>query len=502
MMPAPLLLGIDVGTSSAKAVLIDAAGRVLGAATVAHPTHAPAPGYYEQEAADWWQGACSAVRQVMAETGANPASVAGISLSGQGCACLPVDQQGEPLARAPIWTDARAGAQQRRIRQTFGADLGRVAGNDIYDQPEPRMMWFRDEHPELYARTACFLSTVSYLLLSLTGKLAANTSDWGFHLALDRRRKAWNETFLAGVGLTTEKFPALYAPTEVVGTVTGQAAAECGLQAGTPVVAGGQDSTVSALAVGALEAGQSVYMRGTTDLLSVCVAQPDYQPGLYTSCAVLPDLYMRYDMREVVAAGGAMTWLARMLFGEAGDARYEEIGALAEGAPPGAGGVIFLPYLLMSTKPDPAEERSSAFFGLTVNTGRSDLCRALMEGTAYAMRESLDFITALGIPIADLRPTGGPTRSRLWNQITADVTGLPVLLPGTSAGAAYGAALLAGLGVGVYPLDDGYAVLRGAIRLEQRYDPQPQTAAAYGGMYDRFVRLARTTAGIGQGRDR
>lgn len=500
-MSAPLLLGIDVGTSSAKAVLIDATGRVLDAASVAHPTYSPAPGYHEQEAADWWQGACSAVRQVLAETAADPADIAGISLSGQGCACLPVDQHGEPLARAPIWTDARAGAQQQRIRETFGADLGRVAGNDIYDQPEPRMMWFRDERPELYAQTACFLSTVSYLLLRLTGKLAANTSDWGFHLALDRRRKAWNETFLAGVGLTAEKFPALYAPSEVVGTVTEQAAAECGLQAGTPVVGGGQDATVSALAVGALEVGQSVYMRGTTDLLSVCAAQPDYQPGMYTTRAVLPDLYIRYDMREVVAAGGGITWLARMLYGEAGDAQYETISALAEEAPPGANGLIFLPYLLMSTKPDPTEERSSSFFGLTINTQRSDLCRALMEGTAYAMRESLDFITGLGMPIADLRPTGGPTRSTVWNQITADVTGLPVLLPAVSAGAAYGAALLAGLGVGVYPLDDGYAALRAAIHLERRYDPHPSTAAVYGQMYDRFIRLARTTAGIRRGRE-
>lgn len=495
-MAGTLLLGIDVGTSSAKAALIDAEGRLLGVASRDHPTHTPLPEHSEQDSGDWWEGVCRSVQQVLSESGANPAEIAGLSLSGQGCACLPVDASGEPLKRASIWTDGRAGAQQAAIRERFGDDLGRVTGNEIYDQPEPRMMWVREHEPALYARTNVFLSTVSFLILRLAGQVAANRSDWGFHLAYDRLRGDWNDTFLSAVGLSREKLPPLFDPHAVVGGVTRQAAAETGLLAGTPVVAGGQDSTVSALAVGALYAGQSFFMRGTTDLLSCNTDQPGFHPDLYTTCAVLPGLYMSYDMKEVTAAGGSYRWLAGMLCGEAGAAQFEEMNALAADAPAGSGRVIFLPYLLMSTNPDPAQERSGAFFGLTAATTRGQLCRAVMEGTAFALRESVERMAQTGIPTVDLRATGGPTHSTLWNQITADVTGLPVLLPSVQAGAAYGAALLAGLGVGVFALDGKYDDLKRITQLRERFEPDPEAAAFYRGSYRAFRQLAQQSAGI------
>lgn len=493
------LLGIDVGTSSAKAVLVDAHGRLLAAAGQDHPTYSPARGYQEQQAEDWWAGVCAATRRLLAETNLDPASIAGISLSGQGCACLPVDRQGRPLSRAFIWTDTRAMAEQARIRQIFGPELGRVTGNDIYDQPEPRMLWLQRHEPDTYRQTWQFLTTVSYLALQLTGEPAASVSDWGFHLAFDRLARGWNETFLAEVGLDSARFPPLYAPYDVVGGVTPQAAAETGLLPGTPVVAGGQDSTVSALAVGALTAGQSLNMRGTTDLLSACTDSPDYHPDLYTTCAVPPGLYMSFDMKEVVAAGGSYRWLAAMLFGRAGETEFFMMNDLAAQAPPGCNGLLYLPYLLMATNPDPARQRSGSFFGLTITTGRSDLCRAVMEGTAFALREAAERMAGAGISVTELLASGGPTKSRLWNQITADVTGLPVLLPAASAGAAYGAALLAGLGVGLFSMADDFHSLRRAVRLKDRFEPRPEARPTYERMYATFRQLAQETAGISAG---
>lgn len=495
-MQKPFLVGIDVGTSSAKVALIDVGGKTLATASRDHPTYSPKPGYQEQDADDWWRGACECILEILDKTRIDPTDVAGLSLSGQGCACLPVNAAGEPLTRAFIWTDARASRQKKHIRQIFGRDLGPLLGNDIYDQPEPRMMWLRDNAPDIYTRTACFLSTVSYLMFRLTGEFGANTSDWGFHLAFDRTHKDWNQDFLMGVGLTSEKFPSLYTPHQIAGNVTPKSAAECGLIAGTPVVAGGQDSTVSALTVGSFEPGQSVFMRGTTDLLSICREHPEYHPDLYTTCAVLPGLYMSYDMKNVIASGGAYRWLAKMLFDKMDHDQYEEMNRLAASSPVGSNGLVFLPYMLMTTTPDPDQERAGIFFGLSIDTKREDLCRAVMEGTVFALHETIERMTQARVDVNELRSTGGPTRSCLWNQITANVTGLPVILPAVSGGAAYGAALLAGLGVGVFPMDDGFKELQQAIIQCERFEPEAKLRPDYDHIYSTFLELVRSSSGI------
>ena len=495
-MQKTYLVGIDVGTTSAKVAVIDAGGKALATASRIHCTYSPKPGFQEQDANDWWRGACECIQEIFDKTEFDPGDVAGLSLSGQGCACLPLDAAGEPLTRAFIWTDARASREKQHIRQVFGRDLGKLLGNDIYDQPEPRMMWLRDNAPEIYTRTACFLSTVGYLMFRLTGEFGANISDWGFHLAFDRTHKDWNQDFLKSVGLTSEKFPTLYTPHQIAGYVTPKSAAECGLIAGTPVIAGGQDGTVSALTVGSLEPGQSIFMRGTTDLLSICSEQSGYHPDLYTTCAVLPGLFMSYDMKEVIASGGAYRWLAKMLFGEMSHDRYEEMNRLSAATPVGCNGLVFLPYMLMTTTPDPDQKRTGMFYGVSIDTKREDLCRAVMEGTAFALRETIERMKQTHIVVNELRPTGGPTKSRLWNQITANVMGLPVILPAVNGGAAYGAALLAGLGIGVFPMDDGFKELRQVIIQRERFEPEVEVQPDYDHYYDVFLKLAQVTSGI------
>jgi xylulokinase len=481
------LIGIDVGTSSAKVTLINAKGKALATASRVHPTYSPKPGYQEQDADDWWRGVCDCIREIFDKSGTDPGDIVGLSLSGQGCACLPVNAAGEPLTRAYIWTDARASRQKQHIRQIYGRDLGPFLGNDIYDQPEPRMIWLRDNAPEIYNRTTCFLSTVSYLLFRLTGEFGANISDWGFHLAFDRIRKDWNQEFLKEVGLTSEKFPTLYSPHQIAGYITQKSAAECGLIVGTPVVAGGQD---------AIEPGQSIFMRGTTDLLCICSEHSKYHPDLYTTCAVLPGLYMSYDMKDVIASGGAYRWLAKMLFDKMYHEKYEEMNRLAASSAVGSNGLVFLPYMLMTTTPDPDRERAGMFFGVSVDTKREDFCRSVMEGTAFALRETINRMKRASIVVKELRPTGGPTRSRLWNQITANVIDLPIILPAVSDGAAYGAALLAGLGVGVFPMDDGFKKLQQIIRQHERYEPEAEVRTDYDHFYEVFLELAQATSGI------
>lgn len=494
------LLGIDVGTSSTKSVIVDAHGRVLAVASQGHPTLTPAPGYQEQRAEDWWSGVCATVHAVLAEAHVDPAAIAGISFSAQGCACQPIDRAGQPLGNALIWTDTRAASQQAYIRDVFGDGLGQVTGNDIYDQPEPRMLWLRDNDPDRYAATHKFLTTVSYLVFRFSGQMAATTSDWGFHLAFDRAKRTWNERFLNTVGLDVDKFPSLFESHAVVGSVTRDAARDTGLATGTPVIAGAQDSVIVALAVGAVDVGQSVVMRGTTEMLCVSTADGEYHPDLYTTCSALPGLFVRYDMREVVATGGSYRWLASTLFDRAAAEQFETMNDLATESAPGSNGLLYLPYLLISTQPDPAEQRAGCYFGLSTTTSRGDLCRAVMEGTAYALRETMGRLAQAGITVGDLRLTGGPAESELWNQITADVTGLPVLVPEVGGGAAaYGAALLAGLGVGVIPMDDGYATLRRMVTLRRQYRPDSARSADYDRCYAGFCRLVAATRGIAAG---
>jgi len=491
------LLGIDVGTSNTKAVLVDETGHIVASATHSHSTLTPAPGHQEQKAEDWWQGVCYTVRRSMEESQINPDQIAGISFSAQGCACQPVDAQGQPLGNALIWTDIRATAQQARIRQIFGEQLGHVTGNNIYDQPEPRMMWIREHEPERYARTHKFLTTLSYLVYRFTGNFVATTSDWGFHLSFDRKKRSWNDYFVRAIGLDAEKFPTLCESHALVGRVTKAAAQDTGLLEGTPVVAGAQDSVIVALAVGALDVGQSVVMRGTTELLCLSTAEGDYHPDLYTTCSVIPGLFVRYDMREVVASGGSYRWLAMMLFGAARESEFTQMNEWAAASPAGSHGLLYLPYLLISTNPDPEQQRAGCYFGLSTTTTRGDLCRAVMEGTAYALRETIVRLGGIGITIRELRLTGGPAESTLWNQITADVTGLPVMVPAVGgAAAAYGAALLAGMGCGMIPMDGNYAALRRTIQLRQRYEPQPAQRALYDRFYAEFCRLTTQTLGI------
>jgi xylulokinase len=491
------LLGVDVGTSGTKAVIIDARGQVLAVASHAHPTLTPAPGRQEQRAEDWWTGVCATVRAVLDRSQVRPDAVAGVSFSAQGCACQPIDRAGQALGNALIWTDTRATAQQAHIRQLFGDQLGQVTGNNIYDQPEPRMLWIRDHEPDRYAATHKFLTTLSYLVFRFTGRWAASTSDWGFHLAFDRAGRTWNQRFLGATGLDGDKFPLLYESHAVAGHVTAEAARDTGLAEGTPVVAGAQDSVIVALAVGAVDPGQSVVMRGTTEMLCVSTVGGEYHPDLYTTCSAIPGLFVRYDMKEVVATGGSYRWLATMLYDSATGDRFEIMNKLAADSPPGSNGLLYLPYLLISTQPDPAEQRAACYFGLSTTTTRGDLCRAVMEGTAYALRETMGRLQQAGISVEELRLTGGPAESEQWNQITADVTGLPVLVPEVGGGAAaYGAALLAGLGVGVIPMDDGYATLRRMVTLRWQYQPAPAQRAVYERCYAAFCRLVAATTGI------
>jgi xylulokinase len=205
-------------------------------------------------------------------------------------------------------------------------------------------------------------------------------------------------------------------------------------------------------------------------------------------------------MKEVVATGGSYRWLATMLFGDAGGTRFDLMNEMAAGSPAGSNGLLYLPYLLISTNPDATQQRAGCYFGLATTTTRGDLCRAVMEGTAYALRDTIARLLQANIHIQELRLTGGPAESTLWNQITADVTGLPVLVPAVGSGAAaYGAALLAGMGVGVIPMDDDYQALRRMVTLRRRYDPQPAAREVYDRFYEGYCRLVSQTLGIAPG---
>lgn len=488
-----LLLGLDVGTTSAKGVLLEADGRVVASAGSApYPTRWLHPGWAEQDPGDWWMAVCDVIRQLCA-AGERRERIAGIAVSGQGCACTLVDPGGAVLRPAIIWMDTRAAVETVTIAERWGAELLELNGNaaGAYNV-EPKLLWLREHEPETMARAAHTLTTTAYVTFRLTGRAVMNRADGGILFAYDARTGDWANSLLGEMGLRPELYPPIFDTTEVVGEVTGAAVRETGLPAGIPVVAGGEDTPAAALAVGVGAPGDAFLSLGTAAVVGVCLPAGGslHEPRLLTYPHVLPGLTITSG--SMSSAGAAVEWLLRELgpaYGvepSTGRRDFAGLNAAIETSPPGAGGVIFLPYLSGELHPILDPSARGVFFGLSVATTRADLARAVVEGSTMAIRHNLTVAEQAGATVEHLLATGGPTRSVPWRQIIADVTGHR-LSAVTSGGAPVGDALLAGAGVGL--ITDPGETARVAATVEAVHEPNPGCRALYDHRFDLYCRL-------------
>jgi xylulokinase len=445
------VLGIDVSTTATKAVLVDESGSVVGVAASEYGFSVPRPLWSEQEPTVWWDGAVAAIRSVLAATGLAGSEIVAVGLTGQMHGAVLLDAAGQPLRPAILWNDQRTGAECDAIRRALGPErLVAITGNDaLTGFTAPKLVWVRDHEPDVWRRIAHVLLPKDYLRLRLTGDYALDKADGAGTLLFDLAARDWSPVVLEALGIDPAWMPPTHEGPEVTGTVTAAAAAATGLQAGTPVVAGGGDQSANAVGVGAVSVGTMALSLGTSGVVFATTDRPLYEPHgrVHAFCHAVPGRW--HLMSVMLSAAGSLRWFRDAV---APEADFGELAASAAEVPAGSAGLVFLPYLSGERSPHPDPLARGAFVGLTLAHDRRHLTRAVLEGVAFGLRDGLDLMLEAGTPApAQIRASGGGTASPLWRQILADVLGAEIATVSTSEGAAYGAGLLAAVGAGWFP---------------------------------------------------
>jgi len=466
-----LVLGVDVSTTATKAVLIDEAGVVVAVASAEYPFDTPRPLWSEQDPRLWWDGAIATIGGALAKAGRSGADVVAVGLTGQMHGLVLLDALDRVLRPAILWNDQRTAAECDAILAAVGPErLIEVTGNDaLTGFTAPKLVWVRDHEPEVWGRAAHVLLPKDYLRLRLTGKHALDKADGSGTLLFDLAARDWSAEVLARLDIPRSWLPPTFEGTEVTGVVSADAAAATGLPAGTPVVAGGGDQAANAVGVGVVSPGTMALSLGTSGVVFAATDRPLYEPHgrVHAFCHAVPGRW--HMMSVMLSAAGSLRWFRDSL---APGVEFGDLVATAGKVPPGSDGLFFLPYLTGERSPHPDPLARGAFIGLTLAHDRRHLTRAVLEGVAFGLRDGLDLMTAAGMPApSQIRASGGGTASALWRQILADVLGAEIATVATTEGAAFGAALLAGVGLGWWGSVD--AATESVVRVTPVASPGP-----------------------------
>jgi xylulokinase len=491
------MMGIDVGTTGTRAVVVRPDGHVVGAATGDHqPMRMPKPGWAEQDPADWWQAAIVAVRAALANASLKGADIAAIGLSGQMHGVVLLDQTYAVIRPALIWCDQRSQAQCDWITAQVGSErlIQLVSNPALTGFSAPKLLWVRDNEPENYARAAHFLLPKDFVRFRLTGEFATEVSDASGTLLFDVTNRRWSAEMLGALEVDSKLLPRAYESPEITGQITRETALVTGLKAGTPVVGGGGDQASSAVGNGIVLPGLTSATLGTSGVIFTYTEAPKLDPRgrIHTFCHAVPGKW--HVMGVTQGAGLSLRWF-REHFGEseAWYARqtdvdsYDLIIKQAEKIPPGSEGLLWLPYLMGERTPHLDAQARGMWFGLTAAHTRAHLIRSILEGVAFSLRDSLEIFQELEIPVKQIRASGGGSRSFLWRQIQADVYGKELVTLRTAEGSAFGAALLAGVGAKIYASVQESA--REAIQIRERMTPQAANVRRYDKQYQIYRSL-------------
>ena len=486
------LLGVDVGTGGSRALLIDDRGRVLGSATEDHaPFASPQTGWAEQSPDDWWRASRLAIRAVLDRASCAPGDVAGIGLSGQMHGAVLLDGADAVVRPALIWCDQRTGAECRWLTEQIGpARLIELTSNPaLTGFTLPKLLWVRAHEPELWSRVRSVLLPKDYVRFKLTGERATDMADASGTLLLDVAHRRWSSQMLEATELETTLLPSLYEGPETTGRLSPAAAAEVGLTAGTPVVAGGGDQSAGAVGMGIVRPGAVSATIGTSGVVFAATDSPTRDPEgrVHTFCHAVPDRW--HVMGVTQAAGLSLRWFRDQFGAGSDDGRdpYDRLADEAATAPAGADGVLWAPYLMGERTPHLDANARAALVGLAASHTRAHVIRAILEGVAFSLRDSFTILGAMQVPVHDVRLGGGGARSALWRQIQADVYRRQVSTLVAEEGAAYGAALLAGVGTGIWASVD--EACDQAVTLGSRTDPNAEHSELLDRQYARYRAL-------------
>lgn len=486
------LLGIDVSTTGAKASLIDLEGQVTFSATTPLTLFTPRPLWSEQDPREWWSATAASIREVLAGAGLPGAAIQAVGLTGQMHGLVLLDERGDVLRPAILWNDQRTGEQCDEIRARLGRErLIQITGNDaLTGFTAPKLLWVQQNEPEIFETARHVLLPKDYVRFRLTGMYAMDKADGSGTILFDLRERTWSEEMLDALEIPAEWLPPTYEGPQITGKVHTEAAAETGLEVGTPVVAGAGDQAAQAVGVGAVEPGIIALTLGTSGVVFAPTEVPLIEPEgrLHAFCHALPGRW--HLMGVMLSAAGSLQWHRDTL---APGMSFDDLVHEAAEVSPGSEGLLFLPYLTGERTPHPDPLARGAWVGLTVRHRRAHLTRAILEGVAYGIKDSFNLIQQAGLgAIHQVRISGGGAKSQTWRQIIADVLDIELVTVNTTEGAAFGAALLAGVGAGVFP--DVPAACAHTIRITGSCSPG-DGVSEYRGYYPRYKALYPALAG-------
>ena len=454
-----IVIGVDVGTSGTKAIAMDAGGQVLASALVEYPLHSPKPNWAEQDPADWKRASFEALSRLAGALGARATEVKGIGLTGQMHGSVFLDEASRVLRPAILWCDQRTAKQCDDITSKVGAEklIEMVCNPALTGFTAPKILWLRENEPAVYEKVRKVLLPKDYIRFELTREFATDVADASGTLLFDVKTRDWHFELMSMLGIPRDFVPRAYEGPDVTGYLTAEAASATGLPKGIPVVAGGGDQAAGGVGCGIVRRGVISSTVGTSGVVFAFADKVSLDPQgrVHTFCHSVPGKW--HIMGVMLSAGGSLRWFRdalcqneKAVAAETGADPYEYITAAAERIPIGAEGLTFLPYLTGERTPHKDPFAKGAFIGLSLRHTRAHLARAVLEGVAFGMRDSLDIIRGMGVPIEQVRASGGGARSALWRRIQTDVNKVPLVLINVDEGPAYGAALLATVATGLH----------------------------------------------------
>jgi len=491
------LLGIDIGTSGTKTLVCNAKGTVLATAMAEHPISSPKPGWSEQNPQDWWSAVVQATRAVTKKAKLKPVDITGIGLSGQMHGSVFLADGKKPLRPALLWNDQRTAEQCAEIESKAGgraALIKLVANPALTGFTAPKILWVRQHEPKVYGKTKHILLPKDYIRLCMTGEYATEVSDASGTLLLDVVNRKWSSKLLELLQIDPALMPRVHESFEITGELLPSAAAELGLKPGTPVVGGGGDQAAGAVGNGIVAGGIVSATLGTSGVVFAHSDQPtlDPQGRVHTMCHAVPGTWCVFGC--MLSAGGSFQWFRNQLGGaEVALAKKQKIDPYvlltqqAATAPAGSEGLFFLPYLTGERCPYPDPNARGGWIGLTARSTRAAMIRSLLEGVTFGMRDALEIMGEMHIPITQVRASGGGARSDFWRQMQADIYNQPIVITNAAEGPAYGVAILAGVGTGVWSSVEQAA--KAAIKPVSKVTPAKKSAALYDRQYAVYHKL-------------
>lgn len=489
-------LGIDIGTSGTKTILIDARGALSAQANVEYPLLIPKPGWTEQKPGDWWQATVDSINTVFRNSGISPGEIKGIGLSGQMHGSVFLDKNDEVIRPALLWNDQRTAAEVEQINEMVGKQkLLELTGNPaLTGFTAPKILWLRNNEPRSFERVRKVLLPKDYIRFRLTGEFATEVSDASGTLLFNVANRQWSEKMLDLLEIPVSWLPICFESPDPIGQISAEAAKVTGLVEGIPVVGGGGDQAAGAVGNGIVEPGIVSAVLGTSGVVFAYAEKPDYDPdgSLHTFCHAVPGAW--HQMGVTLAAGGSFQWLRDTIFDwETVTARkqqsepYKVMTEMAATVPAGSDGLFFLPYLSGERTPHADASARGVFFGLSLIHNKKHFARAVMEGVSYSLRDCLELMKQRGISIREIRASGGGARSELWRQMLANVFNAPVVSINMDEGPAFGAALLAAVGTGAY--SSVPEACGATISVTNRLEPEAQVVRIYEESYAFFRSL-------------